>query len=316
MSGYDSHRFNLHSSLMRIFLRLGLPSVAWSLRRLHVPIEPSALCLEVGSGGNPYFRSNVLLDAYIDTRQRHHEALIADRPTVIGKVENLPFKDKAFDFVIASHVLEHSSNPEVFLSELMRVGKSGYIEVPDALMERLNPYLDHRLELTLRKGTLRIRKKSAWCVDPQLDELYQSGAGSIIATKTIPKFPFDFHVRMYWESEIDFEILNPDANAAWPPPASRSAVVEQRSMRHHLSKWILSAIRRVFSQNKRNNALDVAELLRCPNCKSADLTKSAAYVVCCGCARKFAFKEKLFLMELSDDECSPKGSDGLSVVDP
>lgn len=301
MSSHNSNQFNPHSPLMRIFLRLGLRSVAWSLRRLHVPIEPSALCLEVGSGGNPYFRSNVLLDAYLDTRQRHHEALIADRPMVIGKVENLPFKDKAFDFVIASHVLEHSSNPEVFLSELMRVGKAGYIEVPDALMERLNPYLDHRLELTLRKGTLRIRKKNAWCVDPSLDELYQGGAGSIIATKTIPKFPFDFHVRMYWENEIDYEVLNPDADAAWPPPEPKSAV-GQRSMRHHISKWILSAVRRAFSQNKRNNVLDVTELLRCPNCKSADLTKSSTYVMCCGCGEKFERKGNLFQMEFSEGD--------------
>ena len=233
MSRHNSHQFNPHSPLMRIFLRLGLPSVAWSLRRLHVPIQPSALCLEVGSGGNPYFRSNVLLDAYLDTRQRHHEALIADRPTVIGKVENLPFKDKAFDFVIASHVLEHSSNPEVFLSELMRVGKAGYIEVPDALMERLNPYLDHRLELTLRKNTLKIRKKNAWCLDPQLDELYQGGAGSIIATKTIPKFPL-ISCADVLENEIDYEVLNPDADAAWAPQASKSSV-EQKSMRYQVS---------------------------------------------------------------------------------
>lgn len=307
MSCHDSHQFNPYSPFMRIFQRLGLRSVAWSLRRLHVPIEPSALCLEVGSGGNPYFRSNVLLDAYLDTRQRHHEALIVDRPMVIGKVENLPFKDKAFDFVIASHVLEHSCNPEVFLSELMRVGKAGYIEVPDALMERLNPYLDHRLELTLRKGTLRIRKKTAWCVDPQLDELYQSGAGNIIATKSIPRFPFDFHVRMYWENEIDYEVLNPDEDASWPPPEPKSAVA-QRSIRHNISQWILSAFRRAFSQNKRNNALDVTELLRCPNCRSADLTKSSTHVMCCGCGEKFEHKGNLFLMEFSEDELNSLNS--------
>ena len=32
--------------------------------------------------------------------------------------DNLPFKDKEFDFVIASHVLDHVDNIEKFISEL------------------------------------------------------------------------------------------------------------------------------------------------------------------------------------------------------
>jgi len=106
-------------------------------------VAPEALVLEVGSGGNPYARANVLLDAYEVTRQRHWVPLKTDRPTVLGFVEHLPFKDKAFDFVIASHVLEHSADPDRFLSELQRVGRGGYIEVPDAFMERIIPYRDH-----------------------------------------------------------------------------------------------------------------------------------------------------------------------------
>src|SRR2546427_13131690 len=97
---------------MRIFRRMGMESIAWALRRLHCPVSRNALVLEVGSGGNPYARSNVLLDAYEATRERHWVPLETDRPTVLGFVEDLPFKDKAFAFVIASHVLEHSSDPQ------------------------------------------------------------------------------------------------------------------------------------------------------------------------------------------------------------
>ncbi len=99
---------NAESLAMRVARSLGMERVAWALRRLHCPVAKDALVLEVGSGGNPYARANVLLDAYEVTRERHWAALVSDRPTVIGFVENLPFKDKAFDFVIASHVLEHS----------------------------------------------------------------------------------------------------------------------------------------------------------------------------------------------------------------
>lgn len=135
--------------------------IQWSLRRLTIPVESAALVLEVGSGGNPYPRSNVLIDAYEETRERFWAPLVHDRPTVLSPGENLPFKDKIFDFVIAAHVLEHTPHPEKFLAELQRVARAGFIETPDAFMERINPYKDHRLEVTLRDGALLIRKKTA-----------------------------------------------------------------------------------------------------------------------------------------------------------
>ena len=33
----------------------------------------------------------------------------------------LPFKDKEFDFVIASHVIEHVEDVEIFIKELQRI---------------------------------------------------------------------------------------------------------------------------------------------------------------------------------------------------
>src|ERR1041384_6081923 len=155
------------SSLMRLFRRLRLEPIAWSLRRLHCPIDSDGLVLEVGAGGNPYPRANVLLDAYEESQERHWEPLRRDRPFVFGFIENLPFKDRTFDFLIASHVLEHSKNPEKALAEFQRVAKAGYIEVPDALFERLFPYRDHRLEITVRDHRLVIRKKAAWLVDAE-----------------------------------------------------------------------------------------------------------------------------------------------------
>ena len=259
-------RLKPESTLMSLLRRLRLHSLAWSLRRLHVPVPESALVLEVGSGGNPYFRSNVLIDAYVETRERHFAPLIADRPTVLGYVENLPFRDKSFDFVIASHVLEHSPNPGRFLGELQRVARAGYIEVPDALMERLNPYLDHRLEITVRQNRLVIRKKSGWRVDPELVELYEDRVNRIITGITIPRHPFDFHVRYYWQDTIDCDIINREVDATWPAPTSNRDLPPAPSTRAWLKGVILALIRRFLSQNRRNRNLDVEQLLRCPTC--------------------------------------------------
>ena len=89
-----------------------------------------------------------------------YSSLPTDRPVVVARTENLPFKDKSFDFVIASHVLEHTDNPIQFLAELQRVAKSGYIEVPDGFSERINPWPFHRLEISINQDRKLIIEKN------------------------------------------------------------------------------------------------------------------------------------------------------------
>jgi SAM-dependent methyltransferase len=272
--------FHPQSFLMRFARVLGMEKVAWALRRLHCPVLKDALVLEVGSGGSPYARANVLLDAYEVTRERHWTPLVADRPTVLGFVENLPFRDGAFDFVIASHVLEHSPDPLRFIAELQRVARAGYIETPDAFMERVNPYHDHRLEVTVRNNRLIIRKKTDWCVDPELVEMYEQRAKSWVAGKAIPNHPFDFHVRYYWSDQIDHEILNSHVDAAWEAPKTLAASQPTgRGARQRL----LSGIRFLLSQRLRNSRIDLVSLMRCPVCKGENLRSKESTLVCAGC---------------------------------
>ena len=116
----NTSKIKSDSQIMTLFRKIGLESIAWSLRRLYCPVDKNDLVLEVGSGGSPYFRANVLCDAFEETSERYFAPLIKDRPTIIAFAEKLPFKNEAFDFVIASHVLEHSADPTNFL----RTGKS------------------------------------------------------------------------------------------------------------------------------------------------------------------------------------------------
>jgi SAM-dependent methyltransferase len=263
---------------MRLLRRLGFESTAWALRRLHCPVADDALVLEVGSGGNPYPRADVLLDAYEVTRERHWVPLKADRPTVLGFVERLPFRDGAFDFVIASHVLEHSADPVRFLSELQRVARAGYIETPDAFMERVNPYRDHRLEVTVRDGRLLIRKKRAWRVDEELVELYEHQAKRPIAGGLIPRDPFAFHVRFYWKGTIPHEVVNPGVDAGWAAPEeathARPGTPDPRTrVREALTGWLA-----------RRREVDLLPLLRCPACLAGSLAADGDKLRCMGCA--------------------------------
>ncbi len=273
---------------MRAFRKLGFDSIAWSLRWLYCPVKKTDLVLEVGSGGSPYFRSNVLCDAYLDTSERGFIPLISDRPTVLAFIENLPFKDNVFDFVIASHVLEHSENPEKFLNEIQRVSRAGYIEVPDAFMERLTNYSAHRLEIYDRDETLYIKKKPGPITDHELKNLFEK-------TKDIfpiwySRFPFNFHVRYYWNKEnggIRYKILNPEYVFDWKYNEASEKNIWKWGLKIKIKQGILILIRKFFSQNRRNREINLFDYLYCIKCHSNDLEKHMDCVVCRNCSHGF-----------------------------
>ena len=278
------------SLAMRIARFFSWERIAWSLRRLHCPVRSDALVLEVGSGGNPYFRANVLLDAYENTGERHWVPLVKDRPMVLAFAETLPFRDKSFDFVIASHVLEHAKDPARFLEEMQRVARAGYIEVPDAFMERINPYPDHRLEITVRDGKLLIRKKWAWHVDPELVELYEDRVKEIVTTEVIPSHPFEFHVRYYWQDKIDYEILNPDSPALAESVQQQSGVPARANLRGRVHAALRPVIRQLFSQHARNRKIDLMKLLRCTKCHQSEMSQENDVLICRKCGKQYPLR--------------------------
>src|ERR1700716_505239 len=129
--------------------------------RSDLSIKRGDRVLEVGGGQNPHPRSNVIVDKYVDDNfhrsgdlkiLKHQEFLNADG-------ENLPFKDKEFDYVICCQVLEHVENPVRFLSEQFRVAKKGYIEVPSLIGEYLFPRESHKWILHEYKDVLYLVDK-------------------------------------------------------------------------------------------------------------------------------------------------------------
>jgi SAM-dependent methyltransferase len=104
-----------------------------------LPLAEHWRVLDVGSGDNPHPRADVLLDRFLD-RSIHRsgqKARLDGRPLVVGDASALPFRDCSFDFVIASHVVEHVDRPEQVCGELMRVAHAGYVEAPGPLSDAL-----------------------------------------------------------------------------------------------------------------------------------------------------------------------------------
>ncbi|GAB1358480.1 hypothetical protein MASR1M31_02580 [Porphyromonadaceae bacterium] len=114
--------------------------------RFDLKIKRNDLVLEVGNGNNPTYRASVLVEKNI--KYNYHRSgdlrIFPHQRFVIADGENLPFKDKEFDYVICNHVLEHVEDPISFISELQRVAKRGYIETPSFIGESLFPKESHK----------------------------------------------------------------------------------------------------------------------------------------------------------------------------
>jgi hypothetical protein len=98
-----------------------------------IGIRPEWRVLDVGSGHNPHPRAQVLLERHLEDDTERSGAPIRDPldpRLVIGDALAMPFPNKSFDYVIASHIAEHVADPETLCRELSRVARLGYIETP------------------------------------------------------------------------------------------------------------------------------------------------------------------------------------------
>ena len=87
--------------------------------------------LDIGCGYNANKFAKVICD--VQDLSNHYQ----DKKFIRLTEKKLPFKDKEFDFVVASHVMEHVEDIDFFIKELERVSKKGYIELPTKLEDNL-----------------------------------------------------------------------------------------------------------------------------------------------------------------------------------
>ena len=139
-----------------------------------------------------------------------------------------------------------------------------------------------------------IRKKRAWVNDPELTELYEHAAKWPIALETIPRHPFDFHVRHYWHGTIPFSVVNPEADATWAASAQHGSV---SSGELGLRARARAALRLLLAQRKRNASIDLIGLLKCIHCNSESLKKlDSENIQCAGCKNTYALKGTIPVM--------------------
>jgi methyltransferase family protein len=119
--------------------------LAASIDRLLEDLSDDAVVLDIGGWIRPFTRADYVLDLMpYETRgpygrdgpdpERFSQETWIERD--ICDREPYPFRDKEIDFVVCSHTLEDVRDPIFVCSEMIRIGKAGYIEVPSRLEEQ------------------------------------------------------------------------------------------------------------------------------------------------------------------------------------
>ena len=155
--------------------------------------------LDIGCGYTAHQNATVICDVQ-DLSQYYK-----DKKFIKLNDGKLPFKDKEFDFVIASHVIEHVEDVDLFINELERVASKGYIELPTILEDNLvfenkNDHIWH-MEFNDIDNELIISKKIQF-----LEPLITVSS----AKKFLKYFRQSLVLELFWENSIKYKIVKKD----------------------------------------------------------------------------------------------------------
>ena len=163
--------------------------------------NPNWNILDIGCGYTAHKNASVICDV------QDLSKIYKDKQFVKLTSNILPFKDKEFDFVIASHVIEHVKDVGFFIKELQRVSSKGYIELPTILEDNLvfENKKDHlwHMEFDDDKNQLIVSKKIQF-----LEPILTVSS----AKKFLKYFRQSLVLELLWENSIEFEIQDKNFN--------------------------------------------------------------------------------------------------------
>lgn len=216
-------------------------------------------------------------------------------PIVQGDLESLPFHDKAFDYVICTHVLEHVDDPAQACRELIRVAKAGYIETPSELNERLfggGPI--HKWMISLSdNGTLRFRQKPR----PYMDEWVAAAIWRMRLQRNVGLEAFIRHnanllyTIVTWQGQFSFEVVpDPDGYQGKQDIADQSASNEQTRYEARPNLVVWKSLAHHLLAPRRKQSVDLLAVLACPICRG-NLQRDQDMLLCRQCQVHYRIKD-------------------------
>lgn len=238
-------------------------------KRIFVPVTLDDFVLDVGGGDKPFWRANVILDKFPDSKGLSQRftgmdiTLNKDQVLVVGDVENMPFKDSSFDFIYCSHLLEHVINPEVAIKEIMRVGNRGYIELPLSCLQKVKDMPSHLWFTYLENGVLCFVAKSS----VEYDDSDFRYLRSLFNKYNFKINPDDMVTHMFWKKTIKYKI-----KGIAKLSLLKDSLKKEKFIKPNLSLYIFYKYSNLllpyilfWKRFKRNKHIE--DILRCPNCK-------------------------------------------------
>ena len=159
--------------------------------------NPKWKILDIGCGYTAHSKANTIAD--IQDLSNHYKG----RKFIKINEKKLPFKDKEFDFVISSHVIEHVEDFEFFIEELERISTRGYIELPSRLGDNL--VFENKSDHIWWFAYDDINNKLIASKKNQILEPFINVSTSKLLEKI---FRESLVIELTWENKIDFEIDN------------------------------------------------------------------------------------------------------------
>lgn len=270
-------------------------------------IKNSDLVLEVGSGDFPSYFSDVLVDKYPNSNfQRNKDIWLDKRLFIAADAQRLPFRDKAFDYVIAGNVLPYIERPEMFFRELMRVAPRGVIIAISEIFDRLRDIPFHKwyVNMTDAKPVLKKKEKPNREFGKLFHFLCEKDR---LFFKFLNKHWFLFNLIYNWERCINYEIVRPDTKVI---DLEEPKVVEEliRDKRRRLSRIVNLFLSPGFKNfildksikfKKRIKKLKFADILICLVC-GFDVVVEKTNIRCKNCNKLYPIKKGIPYMFIDE----------------
>ena len=119
------------------------------------------------------------------------------------KTKKLPFKNKFFDFVITSHVIEHVNDLNFFISEIQRIGHRGYIELPTRLEDNL---VLHKNNIKDHKWTFHYDDNKKILIANKKKSLIEPFVTLGLLNEKLRKYYREsLVIELFWEKKIEYK---------------------------------------------------------------------------------------------------------------
>ena len=249
---------------MRVILFI-LKKIRWHLRKLSCYYNQK-LVLFIGTDIFSPPRADIIIIPYNQTITPFIEKCKRTARVFLHcNCNKIPLADKSIDFIILSSALEFCKNPTDLLSELSRVGKAGYIESANALLDRFYPHPSRVLEVLKNEQGLFLNKKTNAVNDIYLSKsrLFQTNKNWMIIFKAFPQLFFETYD---WKNRVESRSFNDNKSEE---PISKEVwadfMIEKQNTQKKtksIKNIIFDKLNILYSINRRKRLLTFDELTR------------------------------------------------------